>query len=275
MLCGMTLAANRPAEAPRLVVTELTKSYLSGGWPYGPRRRVPALQGVSFTLRKNASIALVGESGSGKSTLAMCVCGLLKADSGTVSLDGVNLLSLPRKTLRALRTKVQIVFQDSATAFNPTLKTWQIISEPLAIRGTMSSKVQLQKSLDLLSRVGLPQDSANRYPLQFSGGQRQRLAIARALAAEPEVLILDESLSGLDMTVQSEIATLLLDLQAERELSLIYISHDLELASVLAKEIYVMSDGSVVESGDASQIISSPQHPQTQKLIAAVLDWKQ
>ena len=262
------------AAKPLLQVKDLSKTYVRGRWPSRARVHVKALDSVSFTLEARSSIAFVGESGSGKSTLAMCISRLLEADSGKVLVNGTDLLSLSGTRLREMRSKVQLVFQDAATAFNPSFTAGQVVSEPMVIQKIGTRAEQRGRAIDLMERVGLPADSASRSPMQFSGGQRQRLAIARALAADAEIIILDEALSGLDMSVQAEIANLLLEVQAERSLAFIYISHDLELAGYLADEIAVMSEGRIVERGLSSKLLHRPEHPQTQALVDAMLSFE-
>jgi peptide/nickel transport system ATP-binding protein len=262
---------DKPSQSPLLEVRELKKTYVRGGWSTGAKIRVRALDSVSLTLKAGASIAFVGESGCGKSTLAMCVCRLIEPDSGNVFIDGVDLLSLSGSRLRRLRSAVQLIFQDAATAFNPSFTAAEVVLEPMVIEGLESRGRRAERTVQLLKSVGLSADSATRLPMQFSGGQRQRLAIARALAANARVLILDESLSALDMSIQAEIAGLLLKLQAERGLALIYISHDIELAGHLADEIAVMSGGRIVEQGTSVQLLQRPQHPETISLVEAML----
>ena len=261
-------------DKPLLQVTDLSKSYVRGRWRFGSKVYIKALDSVSFTLEAGSSIAFVGESGCGKSTLAMCVSRLLEADSGKVLVSGTDLLSLSGARLREVHSKVQLVFQDAATSFNPTFTAGQVVCEPMVIRAVSSRAEQQERAIDLMERVGLPVDSMSRSPMQFSGGQRQRLAIARALAAHAEVIILDEALSGLDMSVQAEIADLLLTVQAERGLAIIYISHDMELAGYLADEIAVMSEGRIIERGPSSKLLQRPEHPQTQALINAMLSFE-
>jgi ABC-type glutathione transport system ATPase component len=235
---------------------------------------VRALESVSFSLHKGSSIAFVGESGSGKSTLAACICRLVEPDSGSVMLDGEDLLRLSGQRLRNARSRIHMVFQDSATAFNPGLTAAQVICEPMVIRGSVPTSEQAERARHLMERVGLPADSLRRSPLQFSGGQRQRLAIARALAADAKIIIFDESLSGLDMSVQADVANLLLSVQAELALAYIFISHDIELAACLAKQIAVMSEGRIVEQAPSLDILARPGHAQTRALVGAILPFE-
>jgi peptide/nickel transport system ATP-binding protein len=272
--CFGFLMKKHLAAQPLLQVTGLSKTYVRGRWPSRSKIHIKALDSVSFTLKPKTSIAFVGESGSGKSTLAMCISRLSDADSGNVLVNGTDLLSLSGARLREVRSKVHLVFQDAATSFNPTFTAGQVVCEPMVIRGITSRAEQRERAIDLMECVGLPADSVSRSPMQFSGGQRQRLAIARAVAADAEVIILDEALSGLDMSVQADIANLLLTVQAERSLSFIYISHDMELAGYLAEEIAVMSEGRIVERGPSSKLLQRPEHPQTQALLNAMLSFE-
>ncbi len=232
---------------------------------------IKALNSVSFSLNAGSSIALVGESGSGKSTLAACLCRLVEPDSGQILLGRVDLLQLAGARLRRERKRIHMVFQDSATAFNPSLTAAQVICEPMLISRETSTTAQAEQAVQLVERVGLAADSLRRSPMEFSGGQRQRLAIARALAANAEIIIFDESLSGLDMSVQADVAELLLSMQTELNLTYIFVSHDIELAACLADEIAVMSAGRIVEKAPSTQILKSPGHAQTQALVSAVL----
>jgi ABC-type glutathione transport system ATPase component len=274
MACFGFLMKDHLAAQPLLQVTGLGKTYVRGRWPFHSKVHIKALDSVSFTLESKASIAFVGESGSGKSTLAMCITRLLDVDSGKVLIHGADLLSLSGARLREVRSKVHMVFQDAATSFNPSFSAGQVVCEPMVIQAIGSRAERQERAIDLIERVGLPADSVSRSPMQFSGGQRQRLAIARALAANAEVIILDEALSGLDMSVQADIANLLLTVQAERGLAFIYISHDMELAGYLADEIAVMSEGRIVERGISSKLLQRPEHPQTQALLSAMLSFE-
>jgi peptide/nickel transport system ATP-binding protein len=262
---------DNPAENPLLEVKDLNKTYVRGRTSSGARIQVTVLDSVNFTLRSKASIAFVGESGSGKSTLGMCICRLIEPDSGSVIIQGIDLLKRSSSALRGLQSSVQLIFQDSATAFNPTFTAAQVVVEAIVIHRTASRREQVDRAIHLMESVGLTADSASRSPMQFSGGQRQRLAIARALAGNAKIIILDESLSGLDMSTQAEIAELLLKAQTESALALIYISHDIELAGHLAGEIAVMSKGRIVEQGSSAQLLQRPQHPQTVSLVEAML----
>ena len=262
-----------------LRVKGLCKQYVRGGlW----RKRMPvaAVRCVDFEIPRAQTLALVGESGSGKSTVARCVTRLEKPDSGQVLIQGTDIAQLDSRDLVPFRSGIQMVFQDAVTSMNPRFSALEVIDEPLLIsakgaqsgqRGQTDRNRQSRRDLarDLMVEVGLSPDWMNRSIFHFSGGQRQRLALARALALRPQLLVLDEALSGLDLSTQAQIANLLLDLQAAHSLTYLLISHDLALVTRLADVIGVMSEGQTVEVGPTQQIISNPTHAATKKLLAA------
>ncbi len=262
-----------------LRVKGLRKQYVRGGlW----RKRVPvaAVSCVDFEIPRGQTLALIGESGSGKSTVARCVTRLERPDSGQILIQGTDIAQLDSRDLFPFRPGIQMVFQDAVTSMNPRFSALEVIEEPLQIhsRGAQASQRgqggrnrQSRRDLarDLMVEVGLSPDWMNRSILHFSGGQRQRLALARALALRPRLLVLDEALSGLDLSTQAQIANLLLDLQAAYSLTYLLISHDLALVARLADVIGVMSEGQTVEVGPTQQIISSPNHAATKKLLAS------
>jgi peptide/nickel transport system ATP-binding protein len=261
-------------DAPSLLrVQGLCKQYVRGGlW----RKRVPvaAARSVAFEIPRGQTLALVGESGSGKSTVARCVTRLEKPDSGQILIEGTDIAQLDSHDLLRFRSGIQMVFQDAVTSMNPHFSALEVVEEPLLIRGQEgqgSSKRENRRDLvrALMIEVGLSPDWIHRSVLHFSGGQRQRLALARALILRPQLLVLDEALSGLDVSTQAQIANLLLDLQAAHSLSYLLISHDLALVSRLADIIGVMSGGEIVEAGPTQQIVSHPGHAATKKLLAA------
>lgn len=214
-------------------------------------------------------MALVGESGSGKSTLARCLAGLEEPTGGQIWFDGKNLLTLRGEVFFRMRREIQLVFQDSATALNPRFSAEEIISEPLAIQGE-SAKKRKQVATEWMERIGLPGAWLQRRPHEFSGGQRQRLAIARALVMQPRLLILDEALAGLDLSVQAQIVNLLQNLQAWNGLTYLYISHDLGLMGTIADEIAVLHDGQIVERQTTERLFAHPRHTVTQGLLDAI-----
>jgi peptide/nickel transport system ATP-binding protein len=273
---GSNLYADSPNDTPTeslLCVQALRKQYVRGGiW----RKRVPvaAVNGVDFEIPRGRTFALVGESGSGKSTVARCVTRLERPDSGRILIRGINIAQLRSRDLLPFRSGIQIVFQDAITSMNPRFSALEIIEEPLLIqsqRGQVEYDRRNRRDRvgALLVEVGISPDWMHRSILHFSGGQRQRLALARALALRPQLLVLDEALSGLDLSTQAQVANLLLDLQAAHSLTYLLISHDLGLVARLADEIGVMSGGQTVEIGPTQQIVTSPNHAATKKLLAA------
>jgi ABC-type glutathione transport system ATPase component len=230
---------------------------------------VLALQGVSFSIGTHSTLALVGESGSGKSTLAFCIAGLEQPTSGSIKFNGNEITTLEPKLLRALRPQIQLVFQDPARSLNSRFSALELVSEPLLVQGRLRKREREDRARVLLGQVGIPQEKALQRAEEFSGGQRQRLAVARALALEPKLLILDEALSALDCSVQAQIANLLLELQSSLGLTYLFITHDFAMAGHLADEIAVMEHGKVVELGAADKVLREPKQEITRRLIAA------
>jgi len=253
---------------PLLIVDNLEKVYARRG-VRGTRREVMALQGVSFAIRPESTLALVGESGSGKSTLAFCLACLERPTSGRIIFQGGEITALDEEQQRALRPQIQLVFQDPARSLNPRFSALELVNEPLLVQGRVYKREREDRARTLLAQVGLPQEKALQRAEEFSGGQRQRLAIARALALEPKLLILDEALSALDCSVQAQIANLLLELQSSLGLTYLFITHDFAMAGHLADEIAVMERGKVVEQGAADRVLRQPEHEVTRRLIAA------
>jgi ABC-type oligopeptide transport system ATPase subunit len=255
---------------PFVRVENLYKSYARRRWLSGERSVVPALDGVSLTICAATTLALVGESGSGKSTLARCLIRLDEPDSGRIWFHGKDLLSLNAEELRAFRQEVQLIFQDPASALNPRLSAEEIVAEPLVVQRRGHRLERRKKAFELMEQVGLAWQWAGRSPAEFSGGQRQRLAIARALALEPKLLILDEALSALDLAIQAQVVNLLLELQALRGLAYLFITHDLSLVGHLADEVAVMQHGRIVERATPPELLHQPQHPHSRALVAAM-----
>ncbi len=251
-----------------LIVENLEKIYASRG-VLGTKKEVIALQGVSFSIRPESTLALVGESGSGKSTLAFCLACLERPTSGRIIFQGNEITELDEKQQRAVRPQIQLVFQDPARSLNPRFSALELVSEPLLVQGRVNKREREDRARALLAQVGLPQEKALQRAEEFSGGQRQRLAIARALALEPKLLILDEALSALDCSVQAQIANLLLELQSSLSLTYLFITHDFAMAGHLADEIAVMERGKVAELGAADKVLREPEHEITRRLIAA------
>jgi peptide/nickel transport system ATP-binding protein len=257
------------AEPPLVRVEGLTQAYVRRAAVRG-RSTVEALAGVDLAIERGALIALVGASGSGKSTLARCIALLEEPAGGRIWLEGVDVSSLDSAGRRAYRERVQLVFQDAASALSPRLTAVEIVAEPLAILRRGDRRTRRRRALELMEMVGLVAGLAERRPLDLSGGQRQRLALARALAVEPRLLILDEAFTGLDASIQAQIASMVEDLRRERGLTCLCISHDLALMSVIADEVAILFEGRVVERAPAARLFARPEHPHTRALVAAV-----
>lgn len=253
---------------PLLEVHGLVMEYPSRNGK-GPLR---AVDRVSLSLAKGQTLGIVGESGSGKSTLARLILRLIEPTSGKIYFDGDNLLTLDSASLRRRRREMQIVFQDPYASLDPRMTIGAIISEPLAIHRLGNRRDRQARVARLLELVGLDPAAARRYPHEFSGGQRQRIGIARAIALEPKLLVLDEPVSALDVSIQSQVLNLLMDLKARLGLSYIFISHDLSVVEHMSDDIAVMYLGRVVERGQAHRLFADPRHPYTRALVSAVLD---
>ncbi len=238
----------------------------------GPERTAGwAFRGVSLDLAQGRTLGLVGPSGGGKSTLARCLALYDAPTCGEVRLEQRSLWAAGRRERRRLRAEIQLIFQQPAAALNPRFTAGQIVAEPLLIQRRGDAESQRKRAAELMEMAGLPAGAARNRALEFSGGERQRLAIARALALDPKLLILDESLSGLDVSIQAQIVNLLADLQERLHLTYILISHDLRLVAGIAGEIAVMDGGSIVESGPADELLARPRHPCTRELLDAAL----
>ena len=253
---------------PLLRVENLIKRY-SARRPFAHATGFTALHGVSFSLAEKTTLALLGTSGSGKSTLASCIAFLERATSGSIWLDSQDVTLFSDKQLRTIRPKVQLVFQDPARSLNPRWTAFDVLMEPFFVQNSLPRPECEKKILTLLDRVALPQTIAHRRCDEMSGGQKQRLAIARALALEPRLIILDEALSALDCSVQAQIANLLLDLQAAVGVAFVFITHDLAMAAHLSDHVIVLDRGKIVESGRAEQILRTPTHEATRALVGA------
>ncbi len=248
-------------------IRDLTKTYVQRRAFSGTQFTIEALRGLNLEIRRASTLALVGESGAGKSTLARCLGLLERPSAGEIWFDRVNVLALDRRQLFPVRRRIQLVFQDPASALNSGMTAAEILEEPLLIQYDLTKAERHRRALDLLDEVELPASSAEKRPLDFSGGQRQRLAIARALMLRPELLILDEALSNLDLATRDSIVDLLDALQAEQGLTLVHVLHELRLASQLASDVAVMFDGQIVEHGSADRLFSRPEHPCTRALL--------
>lgn len=254
-----------------LQANNLVKTYTqrSGRFGFGTTQ-IKALDDVSVSLKAGSTLAVVGESGSGKSTLARCLLQLHPFDSGEVLFQGQDLAKLSDADLRSVRKHLQMVFQDPFASLNPRMKVGEIVGEGLLIHGLGSAAEQKQKVFTMLEKVGLSADDAQKYPHQFSGGQRQRIGIARALVLEPKVVVCDEPVSALDVSVQAQILLLLKALQQEMGLSYLFITHDLRVVRHIADEVVVMNKGKIVEQGTVAEIYKNPREAYTQQLLQAI-----
>ncbi len=231
---------------------------------------VKAVDDVSFHVDPGETLGLVGESGSGKTTTGYCVLQLLKPTDGTVLFHGQDLTKSKRSTMRQVRRDLQVVFQDPYASLNPRMTVGDIVSEPLLVHDIGDRRSRRRSAEQLLEVVGFNPDFINRYPHEFSGGQRQRIGIARALALNPSLIVCDEPVSALDVSIQAQILNLLKDLQAEFGLAYLFIAHDLAVVRTMSDRIAVMNRGKIVEEGPAEKVYSEPQDPYTQALLAAV-----
>jgi len=248
-----------------LEVTGLTKTFpLKGG------RCIRAVDGVSFTQAKGETIGIVGESGCGKSTLGRLILRLIEPAEGSVRLLGKDITLLPADGLRAMRRHVQMIFQDPYASLDPRMRVGALIEEPLVIHGRGTHGERRREVARLLDAVGMPAEAALRYPHEFSGGQRQRICIARALALHPDLIVADEPVSALDVSIQSQILNLLVDLRREQGLSYLFISHNLAVVKYVSDTVAVMYLGRIVEMGSAEALYADPKHPYTQALLAAI-----
>lgn len=249
----------------------LRKRHVQGGWLSRNRRQVEALRGVDLTIRAGSTLALIGPSGSGKSTLARCLACLERPDSGEIWFAEHNLTALSERKLIPFRRQIQLIFQDPGASLNPRFTAEEVVSEPLVVSNRGTKKQRRERVLELIELVGLAGNSVDRLSSEFSGGQRRRLAIARALALDPKIIILDEALAGLDLSIQAQISNLLLTLQEARSLTYLCISHDLDWVAQLTDDVAVLHAGEIVESG-TSGVLGNPQSSQTRELLDAALE---
>jgi len=263
------------AEAALLRVENLSKTYVRRGRWFGPAQRFPAVQGVSFDIRRGETVGLVGESGSGKSTIGRMLAGLVAADSGHATLRGVDLLAQDAFANPATRRAVQMIFQDPYGSLNPRHSVARILTGGMRRHG-VSADSALARARELLQLVHLDPAALDRYPHEFSGGQRQRLGFARAIAVTPELIIADEPVSALDVSVQEQVLAVLRQLKSELRLAMLFITHDLRVAAQLCERIIVLQRGQIVEAGASADVLLRPQHAYTRELIASVpgRDWK-
>ncbi len=255
--------------APLLEVRDLRKHFPMKRGLFGERRVVYAVDGISFTLDRSETIGIVGESGCGKSTAAKAIMRLIEPTSGRVLFDGVDVTAMSRAQFRPWRKRVQIVFQDPYASLNPRMSAGAIVGEPLRNFGVRAAE-RAARVEKLFDRVGLHRDSMRKYAHEFSGGQRQRLGIARALALEPKLIVCDEPVSALDVSIQAQIINLLIDLQEELGISYIFVAHDLAVVQHISDRVAVMYLGRLVETGEGDRLFAAPLHPYTRALLSAV-----
>ncbi len=250
-------------------VRDLQVSYpLRGSW-FRPRRRLFAVNGVSFSIEEGETVGLVGESGCGKSTLGRALVRLLEPTSGSIQICGRDISRLRGRELRRFRRNFQMIFQDPYGSLNPRLTVFSTLDEVIGLHFHLSAAERRERAVSLLERVGLDAEALDRYPHQFSGGQRQRIGIARALAAEPRFIVADEPVSALDVSVQASIVNLLDDIRRESNTSFLFIAHDLAVVEHISQRILVMYLGRVVESAPARELVATPLHPYTRALLSA------
>jgi peptide/nickel transport system ATP-binding protein len=253
-----------------LVVQGLAKSFYMREGLFG-KREFKAVKDVSFTLPRGKTLGVVGESGSGKTTVGLTLLRLHRATGGSATFEGRDLLAMSDREYQGYKRRIQIIFQNPYASLNPRFTVGQILLEPMRIHRIGANDAErVEHAYYLLKRVGLPEQAFHRYPHEFSGGQRQRIAIARCLTMKPEILVCDESVSALDVSVQAQVLNLLQDLQDEYGMSYIFISHDLSVVKYISDRVMVMHHGSVVEMADSDELYRNPQHPYTQALLAAI-----
>lgn len=252
-------------------IRELNKKYtLSGGFINPQKRMIHAVNNVDLQIFKGETLGVVGESGCGKSTLARLITRLEKPSSGVVNFKGENILSYDRESLKSYRRNIQMIFQDTYSSLNPRKSALGMIKEPLTIHKIGDKKTRSETALEIMAKVGLKKEQANRYPHEFSGGQRQRIGIARALVLNPELIIADEPVSSLDVSIQAQILNLLKDLKKDYDLTYMFISHDLNVIRYISDRIAVMYLGKIVELAANDDIYARPLHPYTRMLLEAV-----
>jgi len=242
-----------------------------GDMPWTKRKKLQAVNGVSFELKSGETLGIVGESGCGKSTLARAIISMVPAETGRVLWFGKDLLALKKIEMRKHRKQIQMIFQDPLASLNPRMTIGEIIAEPLKTHYPKTSRVDIKVRVeDVMNKVGLLKNLINRYPHEFSGGQCQRIGIARALILKPKLIICDEPVSALDVSIQAQVINLLMDLQKEMDLTLIFIAHDLSIVKHISTKILVLYMGNMVELAKSEDIYNHPRHPYTQALISAV-----
>jgi peptide/nickel transport system ATP-binding protein len=264
--------AHTPNKAPLVEVTDLVKHFpIKKGLLIGREvDQVRAVDGVSLTIGSGETLGLVGESGSGKSTLGRTLLQLLTPTSGSVRFESEEIAGLSRREMRPFRRQMQMIFQDPYASLNPRKRVGQIVGDPLQLQGAASGRELRTQVQELLERVGLSAEHYNRFPHEFSGGQRQRIGIARAIALKPKLIVADEPVSALDVSIQAQIVNLLDDLQDELGLAYLFVAHDIGVVRHISDRIAVMHNGKIVETGSADQVCEQPSDPYTKQLLAAV-----
>ena len=255
---------------PLLEVRHLSKEFSRKKGLFGRKSVVRAVDDVSFSIEKGETFGLVGESGSGKTTTGRCILRLIEPTAGEVLFDGRDVLALSRGDLRRARRDMQIVFQDPYSSLNPRMRVADIVEEPLIIHKLGSKAERRARVRELFGLVGLNPDHLSRYPHEFSGGQRQRVGLARALALNPSLIIADEPVSALDVSVQAQVVNLLMELQDRLKLTYLFIAHDLRLVEHICSRVAVMYLGRIVEMGDTGKLFAAPRHPYTRALLSAI-----
>jgi ABC-type oligopeptide transport system ATPase subunit len=258
-----TVSAMKRADKPLLEVQDLKVTFKSG------KKEFHALKGTNLSIDAGETLGLVGESGSGKTTIGKVILGQVPASSGKILFDGEDITHATRERRRTLGREIQVVFQDPYGSLNPARSIGDTLSEPLLAQTTLTRQDMARKIAEILEQVGMPTDTASRYPAQFSGGQRQRIAIARAVIGRPRLVVCDEPVSGLDLSVQAQVLNLLNDLQKSMGLALLFISHDLTVVRHVSRRTAVLFRGDIVEQGDTLQVLDTPQHAYTQALLSA------
>ncbi len=254
-----------------LEVSGVSKTFTTGRGLLGRRPpRPPAVQDIDFTLEKGECLAVVGESGAGKSTLGRIVLRLIEPDTGKITFDGIDVRAASSREMRRLRRRMQMIFQDPYSSLDPRMSIAEAVAEPLLVHTDLDRAARLRRGAELLDRVGIGRRYLARYPSELSGGQLQRVAIARALTLNPSLIVCDEPVAALDVSVRAQVLNLLRDLQEELGLSYLFVSHDLALVEVIADRVLVMASGRIVEQGDVTQIFRSPTHEYTQRLLSAI-----
>jgi dipeptide transport system ATP-binding protein len=252
-----------------LVARDLARTYLVSRGAFREPAILKALDGASFSLDQGRTLAVVGESGCGKSTLARIVTMIEQPTAGSLEIEGQEIVGASQETLKSFRSKVQIVFQNPYGSLNPRQKIGHMLEEPLLVNTKLSRAERTERAREMMANVGLRPEHFDRYPHMFSGGQRQRIAIARALMLSPAILVLDEPVSALDLSIQAQVLNLLADIQERLNLAYLFISHDLSVVRHIANDVMVMYLGRVVEQGTREDIFANPQHPYTQALLSA------